>query len=148
MCSSDLVFDKFSGIIERAQGRLCTFALAGVAAIGLGACGPAEPTSSASQPDMRRLTDRQYHNIVADLFGSDIEVGGRTDPLLRTDGLLAVGARTARITPAGSEQYYLVAKSIAAQVTDKSHREALIPCQPAAADAPDDACAKIGRAHV
>ena len=91
---------------------------------------------------MRRLTDRQYHNAVADLFGSDIEIGGRTDPLVRTDGLLAVGARTARITPAGLEQYSVIAKSIAAQVTHKSRREALISCKPAALDAPDDVCAE------
>ena len=112
------------------------------AAVGLGACGPAEPEIAAPQPDMRRLTDRQYHNVIADLFGSDIEVGGRTDPLIRTDGLLAVGARTARITPAGSEQYYLLAKSIAAQVTHPSRRDALIMCKPADVAAPDDICAE------
>src|SRR5437762_916397 len=99
-----------SSIVTFARGglRRCALALACLLPVALSGCGPSEPKSTGSQPDMRRLTDRQYHNIVADLFGRDIEVGGRPDPLVRTDGLLAVGARTARISPAGLEQYYLV----------------------------------------
>ncbi len=115
-------------------------ALALMAAVS--GCGPSEPKTAAAPPDMRRLTDRQYHNVIGDIFGRDIEVGGRPDPLTRTDGLLAVGTRTARITPAGLEQYYLVAKSVAAQVTDKVHRDTLIECKPADVKAADDTCAQ------
>src|SRR3989442_3118165 len=76
------------------------------AAFILAGCGPREPDSAGSPPEMRRLTEEQYRNIVADIFGPTIAFGGRIDPLPRTDGLLAPGARTARITPAGLEQYY------------------------------------------
>ncbi len=91
---------------------------------------------------MRRLTETQYRNVITDVFGPTITFGGRFDPLPRTEGLLALGARTARITPGGFEQYYTLARSIAAQVTDEDHRETLIACKPASANAPDDSCAK------
>lgn len=107
----------------------------------LSACGPREPETSGSPPAMRRLTEAQYRNIIIDAFGPTITFGGRFDPLQRTDGLLALGARTARITPGGFEQYYTVARSIAGQVVDETHRETIVPCMPASADAPDDACA-------
>jgi len=46
------------------------------------------------------------------------------------------------VTASGFEQYDLMGRSIAAQVVDSQHRALLIPCKPAAATAPDDACAK------
>ena len=131
-----------SNDVSQVSSRLFKAAGALALVVALSGCGPSEPKSAAAPPDMRRLTDRQYHNVIADIFGRDIEVGGRTDPLTRTDGLLAVGARTARITPAGLEQYYLVAKSVAGQVTDKAHRYTLIECKPADVKAADDACAQ------
>src|SRR5882757_3902164 len=97
---------------------VCAIAFAGVALSG---CGPSEPKGVSATPDMRRLTDDQYHNIVTDLFGTDIEVAVHGDPLGREDGLLAVGARTAQISPSGFEQYYAVAKSVANQVTSPQH---------------------------
>jgi hypothetical protein len=114
---------------------------------GLAACGPSAPKVEGGTPDMRRLTEEQYANIVADVFGSQIQIAGRFDPLLRTDGLVALGARSARITPAGFEQYYELAKSIAAQVTAPANRDDLIPCKPAKAG-PDDACARTFFAQV
>ncbi len=92
---------------------------------------------------MRRLTEEQYRRTIADVFGEGIRVGGRLDPLIRTDGLLALGARSARITPAGFEQYYDLASSIAQQVVSQTHRDELIPCKPATVDAPDDICARV-----
>jgi hypothetical protein len=107
----------------------------------LAGCGPREPTSVGTEPAMRRLTEDQYRNIVADVFGPTITVGGRFDPLPRTDGLVALGARTVRITPSGFEQYYVIARSIAEQVVDDAHRDILIPCKPKTTTAADDACA-------
>ena len=41
---------------------------------------------------MRRLTESQYRQVIADVFGDDIVVGGRFDPVNRVDGLLACGS--------------------------------------------------------
>lgn len=119
--------------------RLGVLALTGVVLAG---CDDAGPQIQGGPPDMRRLTQEQYGRIIADVFGGGIRVGGRIDPLIRTDGLLALGARSARITPTGFEQYYDLAHSIAAQVVDETNREELIPCKPASSTAPDDDCAR------
>ncbi len=113
-----------------------------VVAVTLGACGPTEPKVTGGSPDLRRLTEEQYANIVADVFGEQIVIAGHFDPILRTDGLYALGARSARITPSGFEQYYELAASVASQVTNAENRDELIPCKPAQATAADDACAK------
>jgi hypothetical protein len=112
------------------------------AALLLTACGPKEPDSAGAPPDMRRLTEEQYRNTILDIFGPTITYGGRFDPLGRVDGLIQLDARTARVTPAGFEQYYALARSIASQAVTPPNRAALVSCQPAAADAPDDACAQ------
>ena len=101
-----------------------------------------EPPTTGAPPQMRRLTAEQYHNIIHDVFGSHIEVAGRFDPLVRSEGLFAVGARNAPITPAGFEEFYNVARSVAQQVTNKQNRGVLIPCTPSAADRSDEACAR------
>lgn len=124
--------------------------LAAVCALTLFGCGPSEPASEGGPALVRRLTEEQYRNIIGDLFGSDIAVAGRFDPLNRTDGLLAVGASAVTITPSAYEHYDGLARSIAAQVVDERHRDILIPCRPASAAAPDNRCAeqflaKVGR---
>jgi hypothetical protein len=113
------------------------------AALTLAACGPSEPEVAGGAPDLRRLTEAQYRNIVADVFGRGIEVGGRFDPLVRTDGLLAVGARNAPITPSGFEQLEQMARSIAAQVVSPRNRGLFVGCAPAVPSTFDDACATL-----
>ncbi len=112
------------------------------AAFLLTACGPKEPQSSGAPPDMRRLTEEQYRNTILDIFGPTITYGGRFDPLARVDGLIQLDARAARVTPAGFEQYYALARSIAAQAMSPANRATLVACKPTAVDAPDDACAQ------
>ena len=41
---------------------------------------------------MRRLTAAQYRNIITDVFGATIRLGGRFEPDLRVDHLIAVGS--------------------------------------------------------
>jgi hypothetical protein len=118
-------------------------ALAGLA-LALISAGPACADSDvvAGPVAMRRLTQEQYRQIIADVFGPTVRLGGRFEPDVREAGLLAVGASQVSITASGLEQYDSMARAIASQVVDENHRELLIPCQPASATAPDDACAK------
>ncbi len=122
--------------------RLVAAGLSVVALGVLSGCGPSEPVAKGAPPTMRRLSNEQYRNVIADVFGSHVVVAGQADALTRTDGLLADGARLARITPSGGEKFYGLAKSIAAQVVAPENREGNFACKPADAKAADDACAK------
>src|SRR5690606_21465612 len=88
-------------------------ALIAAATLLFAGCSQSGPEIKGSPPDMRRLTEDQYSNIIRDVFGEGITIAGKLDPLIRTEGLLAIGARSARITPSGFEQYDHLATSIA-----------------------------------
>jgi hypothetical protein len=111
------------------------------AVLALAGCGKSPPPTAGAEPGVRLLTEPQYRNIIADVFGSQITVGGTFDPLVRTNGLLTVGALKANITPSGLEQFDRMARSIAAQVVSEDNRDILIPCRPANPAAADDECA-------
>ncbi len=148
--------------------------LATVAAVALASCSQAERVAKAPAASkvasvqvadyqgtvarVRRMTPEQYHNTVAYIFGSDIDVGSPFAPLRRTDGLLASGAASVGVTTGELQQLQRSASSIASQVIDKgsldqhtpSRRDFLIPCKPVDETAPDDVCAtkfvkEIGR---
>ena len=59
---------------------------------------------------------------------------------MRTEGLLAVGARNATITPSSLIQFDAMARSIAAQVMSEPNRRFLVPCQIANTTQYDEAC--------
>lgn len=108
------------------------------------------PLSEGGPIAMSRLTEAQYRQTIADIFGRDIEIFGRFEPDHRRGRLLSVGSAWASITPSGAEQYDNMARGIAAQVLDEERRARVMPCQPAALDAADDVCAaaflkQIGR---
>ncbi len=73
---------------QRRVGSAIVYGL--IAAIALSACGPAEPQVRGAVPKMRRLTEQQYRNVIADVFGDSIVVASDFDPITRTNGLLAV----------------------------------------------------------
>lgn len=127
----------FNTVLKRSLKSIAPIALLAVAA-----CSDPAPTTEGGTPDMRRLTEEQYRNIIHDVFGNHIEIAGRFDPLVRSEGLLAVGARSAPITPAGFEQFYNVARSVANLVISDENRLVLIPCEPANANASDDTCSE------
>jgi len=91
---------------------------------------------------VRQLTEAQYRNIIADIFGASIKVAGRFDTPKREGGLLAIGATVADITPSALERYDALARDIAAQVVDKTRRGTLVPCIPKDITRPDDDCAR------
>ncbi len=138
---------------------ICALTAVGMTAM-LSACSPANApleTSITAGSDMaggpvvmRRITEGQYDRIIAHVFGSTIQLGGRFEPDIRANGLLEVGAGRVSVTPSGFEQYDLMGRNIAAQVLGEKNRPILMPCKPAAVDAPDNACAaqflsRVGR---
>src|ERR1700761_483160 len=102
----------------------------------------ADDNKAGGGPEVtRRLSQEQYRQVVSDLFGPSIKVGGRFEPDIRRDGLLAMGASQVSVTASGLEEYDKIARNVAAQVVSEAHRDTLIPCTPANAKAADDACA-------
>jgi hypothetical protein len=125
----------------RTSLRKGLLALTAGAGLLLSGCESETPQVSGAEPSLRLLTEPQYRNVIADLFGAHIVVGGSFDPLVRTNGLLTVGATSAHITPAGLEQFDRMARSIAAQVMAEDNRDVVMPCKPADVKAADDKCA-------
>ena len=133
--------------------------LAGALMVTLGGQAPAAHAENAAPADpaaaqivgMRRLTEAQYRNAIADIFGPDIVPVGRFEPIVRTvHQLIAAGASSASISPTGIEQFDTMARGIAAQVFDSRHRATFVICRPKADNAADPACAakvlgEIGR---
>lgn len=130
-----------------------------VGVIFIAGCTPSSDRSSAAgsrvsdaggPPVMRRLTQSQYEQVIRDVFGPTVELGGRFEPDPREGGLLAVGAGKVSVTTSGLQQYDIMARSVAAQVTGEERRDTMIACKPANVDAPDEMCArqflsKVGR---
>lgn len=112
---------------------------------------PAQKESAASQQTyFRRLTEAQYRQSIADIFGSDIKVLGSFEPDMRVHGLLSEGTTRVSVTPAGLEQYEGIARGVATQATDKAHWDTVVGCLPDASDKTGIRCAtaffeRIGR---
>ncbi len=96
-------------------------------------------SSGSEVVSLRRLTQAEYRNSIADIFGPEIEVRGTFEPTIRMGGLQATSTGVLSITPAGFESYTKMADSIAQQVTAEKYR-AKLPCAPKSATAPDDVC--------
>ncbi len=134
---------KFGAVVA----ALLATALAGCTLEGPGDAGaqnagPSVGPSVGGPAVMRRLTAAQYRQVILDVFGPSITLGGRFEPDHREGGLIAVGAGRAGITATGFEQYERMARSIAAQIVDEQHRRQFVPCSPASATEPDAACAQ------
>jgi hypothetical protein len=98
--------------------------------------------ASARIVAMRRLTEAQYRNAIADIFGPDITVAGRFEPIVRpVHELIASGSRDAAISPLGLEQFDAMARNIAVQVFDDRHRSQFVPCHPQDLAKAEDRCA-------
>jgi hypothetical protein len=96
--------------------------------------------ASSQVASMRRLTQAEYRNSIADIFGKEIEVRGAFEPTIRIAGLQATSTAVLSVTPVGFESFTNMADSVAVQVTSEKYRPKL-PCTPKSAKAPDDACA-------
>lgn len=105
-----------------------------------GAVSVAALAADSQVVNLRRLTEQEYRNSIADIFGKEIEVRGTFEPTKRTNGLAAVSTSFLSVTPVGFESFSKMANDIAAQVTAESYR-AKLPCAPKDAKARDEACA-------
>jgi hypothetical protein len=92
-------------------------ALGFAAAIALAGCGQKDdaPATKGGPVSLRRLTEPEYRQIIADVFGTTIKVPGRFQPDTRDNGLIAVGTSRESVAGTGFEEYDLTARGIAAQ---------------------------------
>jgi len=123
-----------------------TFALlcASSFAFLIASCSSSEtaPVVEAGPVSLRRLTAQQYERSIHDVLGRHITVPSRIDPDDRRDGLLAVGASFAGVTPSGFEKYEAAAGTIAEQALSSGYRDDLVQCAPASLTLADDTCAE------
>lgn len=98
--------------------------------------------SLPAAPTMRLLTQSQYANTIADIFGPDIVSKVRFAPVNRTDGLVAIGAAKAGLTAGVIDPLDATARNMARQILDMQHRELFLTCKPKAVNQRDDACAR------
>lgn len=106
------------------------------------------PSSQAAEADasmvvgVRRATESQYRNAIADIFSPEIVVNARFEPDPRIDGLLAIGANDASISAAGFQGYFAAAESIAAQVLSEDGREEFLDCRIRNPGSMNESCAE------
>jgi hypothetical protein len=105
-----------------------------------GAVAAAAPAGHSYVVSLRRLTEHEYRNSIADIFGKEIEVRGSFEPTIRSNGLAAISTASLSVTPTGFESFSKMANDIAAQVTSEKYLPKL-PCAPKDPHAADDTCA-------
>jgi hypothetical protein len=87
-----------------------------------------EPDPTASPLTMRRLTEAQYRATIEDIFGQGIELPGRFERPLRSEGLAAIGTGQAGMSAFAMEQYAVNAQVIAAAALAPERRRRIAPC--------------------
>lgn len=101
----------------------------------------AAPQIVPAAPRLSRLTRARYLNSLRDLLGDDLALPSALEPDVEADGLLAIGAGTAAVSPRGIELYEDAAFHVAEQVMgDPARRKRVVPCTPAGTA--DAACAR------
>ena len=125
----------------------CVFLLLFVLASSVWGSAAAWAASDSQVVGLRRLTEQEYRNSIADIFGKDIAVQGMFEPGIRVGGLIAASTAVLSITPAGFESFSKMADGIAIQVVNEKNRARLVSCQPKSAAAPDEICAKEFLSH-
>lgn len=99
-------------------------------------------TVFSGPPTVKLISQPQYANTIAYIFGEDIEVPPQFPPINRDDGLLSLGNANTSITPVVVERFYRYGQSIAEQVFSVERRDYLVPCTPAFEQAADSNCAR------
>lgn len=118
------------GLRHTAQ-RLMRHLLALFLLLPLASCERPLPEVDAPAPSLRRLTDAQLRNAIADLFDEDIVVPAQLEPDVEIDGFFSIGASHVSLSPRGVEQYEEASYLIADQVLAPAWRDEFVPCEPA-----------------
>ena len=100
-----------------------------------------EPTVAATPSRLRLMSQDQYLNTIAAIFGPDVLPNLTFAPFQRTDGLVATGAAYEGLTEDRVELFQRAATAVAANVTAPERRDFLMPCKPANEKTADKACA-------
>jgi hypothetical protein len=118
---------------------LCALAI--LAPVGRATHAEAEPADAASAARVRLISQEQYFNSVAYIFGPDVAVAAHFAPFRRTDGLLAIGGASAGVTLGQMQEFQRTAGAVADKVVSPENRSFLIPCTPHEPTKADNACA-------
>ena len=102
-----------------------------------------EPDSAGTPKHLRALTQDQYLNTLAYVFGPDVQIEPHFPPAQRTDGLLALGTSKGGVSSAQLELYQKAALGVSQLVINPDRRKFLFTCQPKSVTASDAACATI-----
>ena len=100
--------------------------------------GPAQATSPAR---MRLISQDQYFNSLAYVFGPDTSISAHFAPFRRTEGLVASGGAFAGVTSGQMQEFQRTAGTLAEKIVSPEYRNFLIPCTPRRENAADKACA-------
>ena len=120
---------RYTREMSRLKFPRISFVVCWLAGLVLAGCGQNSPPPVEPEPPaLRLLTEDQYRNIIADVFGQHILVTGRFNPLFRTNGLRSLGARSAEITPASMKNFERMAQLISEQVFAPENRHSIMPC--------------------
>ncbi len=101
-----------------------------------------EPANDGSEKRLRVLSEAQYLNTLAHVFGPDVKTEPHFPPAQRYDGLLALGTARAGVSGAQLELYQKAAVTVAGLITNRERRGYLMTCKPASEKAADRACAQ------
>lgn len=107
-----------------------------------------EPENEGTERRMRALTQKQYLNTLAYVFGPDVQLEPHFPPAQRTDGLLALGTGQGGVSSAQLELYQKAAVNVAQLIIDPVRRSFLLTCTPKDPAAADPACASQFFSHV
>ena len=104
--------------------------------------GNGEPEPVGGPPQLRRLTEAQYRNSIADIFGPDVPISARFERPIRAEGLISIGTSQAGMSPFAAEQYDSAAQSVVGTVLGPERRNEFLHCAPADATNFDADCAR------
>jgi hypothetical protein len=112
-----------------------------VSKAGLKTAMTAEPVNDGSSKHLRVLTEAQYLNTLAYVFGPDVKTEPHFPPAQRSDGLLALGSARAGVSGSQLELYQKAGATVAGLIINPERRGYLMTCKPASDKAADRVCA-------
>ena len=129
-------------VVAVAAGAACVDSGSGDVPTTLGtpAATPRDPAGPFApvEAKLRRLTESQFQNAIADVFGGDAVVGVPPEPDVVVEGASSVGAGVSAFSPRGIENLEAIAYDVGKQLTANDAAKArLAPCITANLD---DAC--------